>query len=408
MSAEKLFAVIVAGGSGTRMGSDIPKQFLPIGGKPILVHTVKKFLSYKEDLLIKLVLPLTGMSYWKDHCQQYFSDVELGRVQLVEGGSSRIASVENGLSAIPDDTDHTWVAIHDGVRAFVNHEMIQSSFDIAQEKGAAVCCVPVKSSIRETSSTGESKAVDRSRFLHVQTPQTFSLSKIKQAYASRPHEDFTDDASIYEEVIGPVSISQGNYDNIKITTPEDMFVAEALVKKERTLLTAELRSRIKLLLLDIDGTMTDGGIFYGEGGEMFKRFDVKDGMAIHRLQSRYGIKVGFISSGATGTIIENRAKKLKMDLWHYGPEPKTSIIEGWLSKLGISWEDIAYIGDDLNDMEVIRKVGISASPSDAVREIREAVDQVLELPGGGGCVREFIENILGYDLNVNNPQPDHQ
>ncbi|MEL6195054.1 MAG: 2-C-methyl-D-erythritol 4-phosphate cytidylyltransferase [Bacteroidota bacterium] len=408
MPAEKLFAVIVAGGSGTRMGSDIPKQFLPVGGRPILVHTVKKFLSYQENLLIKLVLPAAGMTYWENHCKQYFSHTETGRIQLVEGGSSRIASVENGLSAISQVDGHTWVAIHDGVRAFVNHEMIQSSFDIAREKGAAVCCVPVKSSIRETSSSGKSKAVDRSRFLHVQTPQTFSLSKIKQAYVSRPHDDFTDDASIYEAVVGPVSISQGSYDNIKITTPEDMFVAEALMKKERNHLTAGLRSKIKLLLLDIDGTMTDGGIFYGEGGEVFKRFDVKDGMAIHRLQSRYGLKVGFISSGATGTIIENRAKKLKMDLWHYGPEPKTNIIEGWLGKLGINWDEIAYIGDDLNDMEVIKKVGISASPSDAVREIREAVDQVLELPGGGGCVREFIENILGYDLNVANPQPDHQ
>lgn len=408
MPAESLFAVIVAGGSGTRMGSDIPKQFLPVGGKPILVHTVKKFLSYQENLLIKLVLPVTGMTYWEENCQHYFSSLDLQRVQLVEGGSSRIASVENGLSAISEDVENAWVAIHDGVRAFVNHEMIQSSFEVAKEKGAAVCCVPVKSSIRETSSTGESKAVDRSRFLHVQTPQTFSLSTIKQAYASRPHERFTDDASIYEEVIGPVSISQGSYDNIKITTPEDMFVAEALLKKERSQLTAELRSQVKLLLLDIDGTMTDGGIFYGEGGEVFKRFDVKDGMAIHRLQSRYGLKVGFISSGATGTIIENRARKLKMDLWHYGPEPKTQIIEGWLSKLGISWEDIAYIGDDLNDMAVIKKVGISACPTDAVREIREAVDYVLDLPGGGGCVREFIENILGYDLNVDNPQPDHQ
>ncbi|MEM6766980.1 MAG: 2-C-methyl-D-erythritol 4-phosphate cytidylyltransferase [Bacteroidota bacterium] len=408
MKGKRLFAVIVAGGSGRRMGTEVPKQFLPIGGIPILVHTVRKFLSFHGELSIALVLSAKGKAYWEANCREYFSQEEVKRIQLVVGGTSRIGSVENGLNAIDTEAEDALVAIHDGVRAFVNAEMITNSFEVATDKGAAVTCVPVKSSIRETVASGESKAVDRSRFLHVQTPQTFPLDKIKQAYAQRPHDQFTDDASIYEAVIGPVSISHGSYDNIKITTPEDMFVAEALLRKERASQSNNLRSQIQLLLLDIDGTMTDGGIFYGEGGEVFKRFDVKDGMAIHRLQSRYGLKVGFISSGATGTIIKNRAQKLKMDLWHYGPEPKTQVIDGWIRELGISWEAIAYIGDDLNDMEVVKRVGISACPKDAVPEIQEAVDHVLTKSGGSGCVREFIEQILGYDLNVASPHTDHQ
>jgi 3-deoxy-D-manno-octulosonate 8-phosphate phosphatase (KDO 8-P phosphatase) len=154
------------------------------------------------------------------------------------------------------------------------------------------------------------------------------------------------------------------------------------------------RSAIRLLVLDVDGVMTDGGMYYTESGDQFKKFDTKDGMGI-KLAMELGIQVAFLSSGTNTNIIHARANTLGVKLVHVGPEEKFGILSGWCKELGIGLDEVAYIGDDVNDLECITKVGISACPSDAVWAIRKAANVVLALNGGQGCVREFIDvNIL--------------
>lgn len=155
---------------------------------------------------------------------------------------------------------------------------------------------------------------------------------------------------------------------------------------------------LKLVLLDIDGTMTDGGMYYTESGDQFKRFNVHDGMMIHRMITRHGMKFGFISSGSAEGIIRRRAETLGVQFVHAGREPKTDIIDTWLKQLNLTYESIAYVGDDLNDLAVLKKAGISACPADAVMPVKMAVDVVLSRKGGQGCVRELLEEVLGYDV----------
>lgn len=154
------------------------------------------------------------------------------------------------------------------------------------------------------------------------------------------------------------------------------------------------RSKIRLLVLDVDGVLTDGGMYYTESGDQFKKFDAKDGMGI-KLAIQNGVKVAFLSSGTNETIIRNRALTLGVDLVHAGPDQKFGILSGWCKELGIALEEVAFIGDDINDLECIYKVGYSACPANAVISIRKAARVVLNNKGGEGCVREFIdENIL--------------
>lgn len=398
-------AVVVAGGSGKRMGSTLPKQFLPLAGKPVLAHTMKRFLDFEAALRIVLVLPEASIAYWKELAAQALSEDERARIRITSGGEQRTDSVEKGLQALEawiTDPSDCLVAIHDGVRPFATPVMLAAAYAQAQKYGAAVACVKVKSSLREWVSDTESKAIDRSRYLHVQTPQTFVLDKILLAYAGRPHNQFTDDASLYEEVIGPVSISEGSYENIKITTPEDLFVAEGLLRRERKSQDrlAEQKQKIKLILLDIDGTMTDGGMYYSQDGVISKRFNVKDGMAIHRMITRYGMQFGLISSDPQPEMVAARAAKLGVQRHYSGKTPKMQIIATWCEELGIGLENIGYVGDDLNDLEVIQAVGLGTCPADAVKEVRAAADLVLSLKGGEGCVRELIEEVLAFDLNV--------
>ncbi len=229
-----LSAVIVAGGSGTRMQAQVPKQFLPLGNMPILFRTVKRFLRYRPDLAAVVVLPAANRQDWDGLTSLYLTPEELARVQVVDGGATRTRSVEAGLLALarisaPADT---WVAIHDGVRPLFLTDMLDRAFAAAQEFGASVSCVPVKSSMRESVGQGESHPVDRDRFWHVQTPQTFRLDLILAAFARRTHDDFTDDASLYQAYQGPVAICEGSYDNLKVTTPEDLYVADALLRQQ--------------------------------------------------------------------------------------------------------------------------------------------------------------------------------
>ena len=212
-----LFAIIVAGGSGSRMQSDVPKQFLLLSGKPILQHTLERFLSVTPTPQLILVLPARDRRIWETLCQQHDFQVT---VQIVDGGATRFQSVRNGLSAIhsPDGL----VAVHDGVRPFVTPEIIRNSYETAARTGSAVTCVLVKDSVRQVSPDGSSMALDRSLLRLIQTPQTFELGRFRQAFQTNEQPFFTDCASVMEHAGFPVTLIDGSYENIKITTPEDL------------------------------------------------------------------------------------------------------------------------------------------------------------------------------------------
>jgi 2-C-methyl-D-erythritol 4-phosphate cytidylyltransferase len=218
------FAVIVAGGSGVRMGGGVAKQFLPVAGLPILMHTLRRFHDYSPAMSIILVLPGNDMPYWQELCRQYAFSVP---VQVVTGGNTRFQSVKNGLAAV--GAEEGLVAIHDGVRPLVPLATIDESFRVAHQKGCAVAAVALKDSIRVVHSGGESQALDRSAYRLVQTPQTFRLSIIRGSFAQPEQPGFTDDASVAEAAGFPVNLIEGSYQNIKITTPEDLRWAEAFL-----------------------------------------------------------------------------------------------------------------------------------------------------------------------------------
>lgn len=218
------YAVIVAGGSGSRMQSQLAKQYLPLLGKPVLFYTLDAFRSLTDTLV--LVLPEKDLDYWKELCTTYhYHTPHL----LVAGGASRFASVRNGLAQVPDEA---LVAIHDGVRPLVTARMINNAFALAAEKGAAVATVPLKDSLRRIGAGGNSQSLNREDYRLVQTPQTFRAAAIKQAYQQPEQTYFTDCASVAEAAGLQISLSQGDYQNLKITTPEDLLFAEAILKQQ--------------------------------------------------------------------------------------------------------------------------------------------------------------------------------
>lgn len=222
-------AIIVAGGTGTRMGGSIRKQYLPLAGLPVLMHTLHSFYRYSEDINLVLVLPAVDMDYWQNLCTTHgFSVPHI----LVSGGSTRFQSVRNGLNSI--SFNDGLVAIHDGVRPFAGQELIAAGFEEAALVGNAIAAVPLKDSIRKLGTAGGSVSCEREYFRLVQTPQTFLLSKIRQAYEVTEQPHFTDDASVYEHGGWPVHLIAGNPANIKITTPEDMEYADFLFRKYQT------------------------------------------------------------------------------------------------------------------------------------------------------------------------------
>lgn len=214
-------AIIVAGGSGTRMQSELPKQFLLLGGKPILMHTMEAFCF--DEIQITLVLPEDQIQIWEDLCLTHdFNHT----INIISGGATRFQSVKNGLNAIADRTG--LVAIHDGVRPLINRRVISKAFNQALSKGCAITSVPLKDSLREVNSAAN-HAVNRSNFRLIQTPQTFQLDLIKKAF-ERPYQPtFTDDASVFENSGHSINLIEGDYRNIKITTPEDLSVAESFL-----------------------------------------------------------------------------------------------------------------------------------------------------------------------------------
>lgn len=217
------YALIVAGGKGTRIKSNVPKQFIRLNGKPILLYTLDAFFKYSEKISVVLVLPETDFGTWKSICDEFnFSK----SVILQKGGDTRFQSVKNGLDKI---VGAGLVAIHDGVRPLVNADLIGASFRLAAVHGSAVAAVRLKESIRVTDQD-TTKAVDRSKYRLIQTPQTFDLQLIKKAYQIKEDPNLTDDAGVAERSGHKVSLFEGSYQNIKITTPEDLVVAEALLK----------------------------------------------------------------------------------------------------------------------------------------------------------------------------------
>ncbi len=215
----KKFALIVAGGSGSRMNNGIPKQFLEINGRPILMLTFDAFMRYDPQIEIIVVLPKNQAESWKSLCKKHEFEI---KHKIAFGGETRFDSVKNGLDLISADGI---VFIHDGVRPLVSVKTLDNCFKTALEKGNSLPVIPVSESIRMAEEL-ENCAVDRSKYFLVQTPQTFKTQLIKKAYHLAISNSFTDDASVLENIGEPIYLVDGNRENIKITFPEDLVYAE--------------------------------------------------------------------------------------------------------------------------------------------------------------------------------------
>lgn len=217
----KKYAIIVAGGKGVRMGTEVPKQFLPIGGKPVLMRTLEAFHAYDAAMDLIVVLPVDQQVYWDGLCHDRGFAVPH---RVADGGATRFHSVRNGLALAGDDG---LVAVHDGVRPFVAREVIEACFCEADLRGAVVPVTDVVETVRRVTPEG-SVTVNRADYKLVQTPQVFRTALLKSAYRQPYSERFTDDASVVEAMGVSVALVPGNRENIKITTPFDIRVAEAL------------------------------------------------------------------------------------------------------------------------------------------------------------------------------------
>ena len=218
----KKYVIIVAGGKGLRMGSDLPKQFLPMGDRPVLMHTLEVFRRYDETLQIIVVLPREQQDFWKQLCQKHSFAVEH---TLADGGETRFHSVKNGLALVQGPG---LVGVHDGVRLFVSVEVIRRCYDLAKVQKAVIPVVDVVETLRHLTDAG-SETVSRNDYKLVQTPQVFDVELLKQAYTQEFTPFFTDDASVVEAMGMPVYLAEGNRENIKITTPFDLKVGSALL-----------------------------------------------------------------------------------------------------------------------------------------------------------------------------------
>lgn len=218
------YIIIVAGGKGLRMGGDIPKQFIPIHGKPVLMRTMERFREYSDSIGIILVLPKAQQDYWKELCREHGFNLEY---QIADGGETRFHSVQNGLSLIPDDAEGV-VGVHDGVRPFVSVDVIRRCYDTARTAKAVIPVTPVVETLRHINADGSGDNVLRSDYRLVQTPQTFDIQLLKRANLQPYCESFTDDASVVEGIGQQVTMVEGNRENIKLTTPFDLQVAEIL------------------------------------------------------------------------------------------------------------------------------------------------------------------------------------
>ncbi|QKZ15804.1 2-C-methyl-D-erythritol 4-phosphate cytidylyltransferase [Spirosoma sp. KUDC1026] len=214
------------------MKASVSKQFLLLQGKPILQRTIERFLAVTPTPHIILVLPERDLAIWQNLCvqHQFFPD-DIGTVQSVLGGDTRFQSVRNGLAAI--QASEGLVAVHDGVRPFISPGIIEQSYRTAEQMGSAVTCVAVKDSVRVVDAEGRSQAVDRNQYRLVQTPQTFRLDLFRQAFQTEEQPFFTDCASVVEHAGQAVTLIDGSYENIKITTPEDLIWGQQANLQER-------------------------------------------------------------------------------------------------------------------------------------------------------------------------------
>lgn len=233
------FVIIVAGGKGLRMGGELPKQFIPIEGRPVLMRTLDTFHACDSSIQIILVLPRDHQEYWRELCALYSFTVPH---RIADGGATRFHSVQSGLALV--DAPEALVAVHDGVRPFVSHEVISRCYADAEAHGAVVPVIPVvetvRQLIREEEAEGEARhlevivnsrsvTVDRNAYRLVQTPQTFRATLLRRAYKQPYTDAFTDDASVVEALGEAVTLVDGNRENIKLTTPFDLIVAKALI-----------------------------------------------------------------------------------------------------------------------------------------------------------------------------------
>ena len=217
----KKHIVIVAGGKGLRMGGDIPKQFLPVCGKPVLMRTMEAFHTYDAAIHIILVLPVSQQAYWKELCQEYQFSLSH---DIANGGDTRFHSVMNGLAMVEGNG---LVGVHDGVRPFVSQEVIARCYEEAEACKAVIPVIDVVETVRHLTEEG-SETVPRDRYKLVQTPQVFEVELLRRAYQQTYTDLFTDDASVVEALGEKVYLVKGNRENIKLTTPFDLKLAEIL------------------------------------------------------------------------------------------------------------------------------------------------------------------------------------
>ena len=217
----KKHIIIVAGGKGLRMGGDIPKQFLPVCGKPVLMRTLEAFHAYDASIHLILVLPVSQQAYWKQLCEEYQFDL---MHEIADGGETRFHSVKNGLALVKEDG---LVGVHDGVRPFVSQEVIARCYDEALSLKAVIPVVGVVETVRHLTDEG-SETVPRDQYKLVQTPQVFDVALLRRAYEQTYTDMFTDDASVVEALGEKVYLVEGNRENIKLTTPFDLKLAELL------------------------------------------------------------------------------------------------------------------------------------------------------------------------------------
>ena len=220
------YAIIVAGGKGLRMGGELPKQFIPIEGRPVLMRTLDTFHACDSSIQIILVLPHDHQPYWQELCREYQFAVPH---RIANGGATRFHSVQNGLALV--DAPEALVAVHDGVRPFVAHEVINLCYREAELHGAVVPVIPVVETVRQLVDQ-TSVTVSRDAYRLVQTPQTFNVALLRRAYEQPYCDAFTDEASVVEALGAAVQLVEGNRENIKLTTPFDLIVARALLAAE--------------------------------------------------------------------------------------------------------------------------------------------------------------------------------
>ncbi len=220
----ELYALIVAGGSGKRMGGEIPKQFLELAGRPVLMHTIERFKSFNEAIEIITVLPENQLRHWCELQEKYSFRIPQ---TLVKGGPSRFYSVKNGLMFV---NVPGLVAIHDGVRPFVSTDTIRRCFETAEKLGNAIPAISPVESLRMLTDKGNIY-INRLNVKQIQTPQVFDAKLIKQAYLQEYKPEFTDDATVLESTGEKINLIDGNRENIKITNPEDLIYSTALLSK---------------------------------------------------------------------------------------------------------------------------------------------------------------------------------